>query len=158
MGGAAVIAKTVVVLLLTIFLQTEYAMAADAFRAAPSVTVGSATGSSPAGLLRSSPPQIVEPLSFSAPQFELFDLSANFFESSQVVAISGKVRNLGQNPARGHVIVYFRSGADEILYTAEVDVNGRSPFPHGVAVPFETSAGLGGAVDIRKVLVEFVAD
>ncbi len=150
--------KNKIALLLLISLAAGQALAADGLRVAPSVTIGATSGTSPDAILRSSPPAIIEPLSFSAPQFELFDLTANFFESSQVVAISGKVRNLGQSPARGHVIVYFRSGADEILYTAEVDVNGRSPFPNGVAVPFETSAGLGGAVDIRKVLVEFVAD
>jgi hypothetical protein len=141
-------------LALIALLHAAAAPAADRSGSAGSLTIGA----SPAEMLRSAPPPIIEPLSFSAPQFELFDMSANFFESSQVVVINGKVRNLGQSPARGHVIVYFRSAGDDILYTAEVDVNGRSPFPHGVAVPFETTAGLGGAVDIRKVTVEFVAD
>ncbi|RPH51616.1 MAG: hypothetical protein EHM85_05945 [Desulfobacteraceae bacterium] len=96
-------------------------------------------------------------LTFSAPVYEIEDLVAEMQEDGNNVLVTGKIRNLSHHPVKGYVIVYFKNGNDEVVRSAETDVNDKKPFAHGKAGTFETSANVGNTPDINNVVIEFVS-
>jgi len=95
-------------------------------------------------------------LTFSAPVYEIEDLAAEMQGDGNNVLVTGKIKNLSHYPVKGYVIVYFKNGKDEVVHSAETDVNDKRPFAHGKAGAFETSANVGNIPDIQNVIIEFV--
>jgi len=95
-------------------------------------------------------------LTFSAPVFEIEDLTAELQNDGNNVLVSGKVKNLGHSPVKGYVIVHFKNGKDVVVHSVETDVNQNRPFHGGKAGSFEISANIEGKTDIQNVIIEFV--
>lgn len=97
-----------------------------------------------------------EPLPFSAPEYELEDLTAELHSEGTIIFVSGKIRNLSLAPVRGYVIVYLLSGSGCVIHSVEVDVNDRNPFSHGQVGYFETYENIEDFPGIEDVSIEFV--
>jgi hypothetical protein len=95
-------------------------------------------------------------LTFSAPVYEIEDLTADLQEDGHNVLVTGKVKNLGFSPVKGYVIVYFKNEKGVVVHSVETDVNNNKPFTRGKAGSFEISANIEGKTGIQNVFIEFV--
>ena len=99
---------------------------------------------------------IPEPLTFSAPKFELEDLAAEVLSDGTLLVVSGKIRNLSFATTKGHVVIYFRNENDDPIGSVDADVNDKGPFPHGKAGYFEETVNIENTPGIENISIEFV--
>lgn len=97
----------------------------------------------------------VLPKTFSAPTYEITDLSARRFSDGSILVISGYVNNLSYTSTSGYVIIHVGRG-NSITMTLEQSVNGGSPFAHGEKGFFEASSNLEPKQPLDTVIVEYV--
>lgn len=96
-----------------------------------------------------------EPLEFSSPEYEIEDLTAEFFPEGSVIVVSGKVRNKSNVLVRGHVVVYFLNENNETVYAVEAEVNRSLPLVQGKTGSFKVGANIKQHPGISNVSVEF---
>jgi hypothetical protein len=96
------------------------------------------------------------PKTFSAVNYQIEDLTANFYNDKALLVVSGKVRNFGFQAVRGSVIVYLKSKSEQVLVAFENPVNNGAPISYGMDGGFEVSANISGYPQASNVSVEFV--
>ncbi len=99
--------------------------------------------------------EISRPMSFSAPQFQIEDLSANVHSDGRLLVVSGKVKNLSFSDVRGFVTVYFKNANHSVLKAVDVEVNENNPISNGQSGTFETSTSIESIGGLANVSVEF---
>jgi hypothetical protein len=94
------------------------------------------------------------PTSFSGPEFEVEDLSAQF--NSGLLIVSGKIRNKSFRTVKGSVLIYLRNAGNGVVTTAEESVNKGISFSHEEGGAFESSISVPPGSGINNVSVEFI--
>jgi hypothetical protein len=93
---------------------------------------------------------------FAAPQFVIEDLEAP--TRDDIVLVRGRIRNNGDMPVRGYVLIHFKNGDNGIIGSVESAVNEHRPIGRGESGPFEEYVNISGIRDIKTVSVEFITD
>lgn len=99
--------------------------------------------------------KLSHPLSFSAPQFQIEELSATVHSDGRLLVVSGCVKNNSFAKIRGFVTVYFKSSDHSVLNAVDVEVNDNKLFDHGQSGRFETSTNIENIKGLANVSVEF---
>lgn len=99
--------------------------------------------------------EIARPLNFSAPQFQIEDLSATVHSDGRLLLVNGKVKNLDFSEVRGFVTVYLKNSNHSVLKAVDVEVNDNKGIPTGQTGSFETSANIENIRDLANISVEF---
>lgn len=109
----------------------------------------------PIGVPPASASEISRPLTFSGPQFQIEDLTADVHSDGRVLVVQGKIKNLGFSSVQGFITVYFKGSHHEVLNAIDADVNNRQPIPSGQSGKFEASANVQNLPGLSNVSVEF---
>ncbi|MDY0269485.1 hypothetical protein [Trichloromonas sp.] len=99
--------------------------------------------------------ELSRPLTFSGPQFEIIDLTANFHSDGRILVVNGRVKNNGFSTVTGFATVYFKSADHSVLKAVEVEVNRNHPIARGHTGFFETSTRVDSIGGLANVSVEF---
>ena len=99
--------------------------------------------------------EISRPLTFSGPQFEIEDLSANLHSDGRILVVNGRVKNNAYSTVTGFATVYFKSSDHAVLKAVEVEVDRNLPIAQGQSGFFETSTRVDSIAGLANVSVEF---
>ena len=99
--------------------------------------------------------EIARPLTFSGPQFQIEDLSADLYSDGKILIVRGQVKNLGYCHIKGFLTVYYKGAHQEVLKTLETEVNKNQPIPAGHAAKFEAITNVQNIPALTNVSVEF---
>lgn len=90
--------------------------------------------------------------------YQVVDLTANATDSSNIIDISGGIKNFSFTSIRGHAIVYVLDSNKNVLQGIDTDVNDGQSFRHGQTGNFEATINISGLSGVQSVSVEFVMD
>lgn len=90
--------------------------------------------------------------------YQVVDLSADSTDSSDIITVSGGIKNFSYTSIRGHAIIYLLDGSQTVLQAIETEVNDGHSFRHSQVGKFETTVNIAGFGSVQSVTVEFVMD
>jgi len=90
--------------------------------------------------------------------YQVVDLSADSTDSSDVIEVSGGIKNFNYTSIRGRAIIYLLDGNQTVLQAVDTSVNDGQSFKHSQVGHFETTVNVSGFTNVQSVTVEFIMD
>ncbi len=90
--------------------------------------------------------------------YQVVDLSADSTDDSNVVDISGGIKNYSFAEISGHAVIYLLDGNDAVVHAVDTEVNDNSSFRHGQVGHFSETVNISNLGKLQSVSVEFVAN
>ncbi|MEA3466528.1 MAG: hypothetical protein U9R29_11060 [Thermodesulfobacteriota bacterium] len=96
------------------------------------------------------------PILATVAHYQIVDLNANSGENSNIVDISGGIKNYSYAPIRGHAIIYLLDNQQAVIHSVETAVNNNNSFGHGRVGQFKITVNVSSYSSLQSVSVEFV--
>ncbi|MDY0190349.1 MAG: hypothetical protein RBR22_06405 [Desulfuromonas sp.] len=96
--------------------------------------------------------------SATAVNYQVVDLSADSTDNSDIIDVSGGIKNFGYTSIKGHAIIYLLDGNQSVLQAIDTQVNDGQSFRHAQTGKFETTVNIAGLSNVQSVTVEFIMD